>query len=411
MMSDLGGVYTLGVSPGTEVSYNRIHDVSSYGYGAWGLYTDEGSSFVTLTHNLVHDVESESFHQHYGEGNVVTNNILAYAGGGQVRRTRDESHTSFHFLNNIIYFENGAPLYADSYASWTPGAYDMDYNVWWDPTACNLEWAGYSWEDWQALGNDTSSVVADPLFADAAALDFTLDPASPAISLGFEPWDWEAAGLYGDEAWVDAPASWGWAYTTHTDPSASLSDTFESSAPGDPPADATIWGEATDAWVKIVATEAYTGAQSLEFQDQADLAAPYAPMAWYTPAMCGSVTASFAVKIEEGTVFYHEWRDWPSASSSYDAGPSVYVNADGTLAANFSSTLGSVPTDEWLVFTISAEVGGTDGSWSLAVEQEDGTVLSWSGLSGVALGELNWVGFVANGAEEGRFWLDDLDVR
>jgi hypothetical protein len=126
--------------------------------------------------------------------------------------------------------------------------------------------------------------------------------------------------------------------------------------------------------------------------------------------MCGSVTASFAVKIEEGTVFYHEWRDWPSASSGYDAGPTVYVHGDGSLAANWA-TVGSVPTDEWLVFTIRAEVGGTDGSWSLAVKHEDGTVQSWSELPGVALGELNWVGFVANGTEEGRFWLDDLDVR
>ena len=35
--------------------------------------------------------------------------------------------------------------------------------------------------EWQAVGNDTSSVVSDPLFVDPGNLDFTLDPASPAI--------------------------------------------------------------------------------------------------------------------------------------------------------------------------------------------------------------------------------------
>lgn len=114
--------------------------------GSWGLYTDEGSSFITLTHNVVYNAESESFHQHYGEANVVSNNILAYAGGGQVRRTRDEEHTSFYFLNNIVFFDNGQPLYSGGYSSWTPGRYEMDYNVWWDPAACRLDWAGDSWD-------------------------------------------------------------------------------------------------------------------------------------------------------------------------------------------------------------------------------------------------------------------------
>jgi hypothetical protein len=133
-------------------------------------------------------------------------------------------------------------------------------------------------------------------------------------------------------------------------------------------------------------------------------------MASYTPSICGNVTETFAVKIEEGTVFYHEWRDWPNTSAGYNAGPSLYIYGDGTLAANWV-TLGTVPMNQWLLFTLNAEVGGSDGTWSLAVEQEDGSIQSWSALPGGALAELNWVGFVANGTEEGRFWLDDLDLR
>jgi len=410
MLSDLGGVYTLGVSPGTEVSYNRIHDIRSYGYGGWGLYTDEGSSFVTMTHNVVYNAESESFHQHYGEGNVISNNILAYAGGGQVRRSREEEHTSFHFLNNIVYFDNGQPLYYGGYSAWTPGRYEMNYNVWWDPTACALDWAGYSWAGWQAVGNDTSSVVNDPMFVDPGNLDFTLDPASPAIALGFEPWDWTAAGLYGDAAWVAKPEAWGWVSTTHPEGSDALADDFESTPLGGPPADATVWGETSAASVEVVDTEAHTGAHSLELRDQPGLAASYAPMISYTPSMCGGVTASFAAKLEAEAVLYHEWRDWGDPYSSYDAGPSVTLYGDGTLYASWSS-IGSVPTNQWLVFTISANIGTGDGTWSLSVEAEDGTVQTWPSLPATALGSLNWVGFVANADADARLWLDDLAVR
>ena len=410
MLSDLGGVYTLGVSPGTEVSYNRIHDIRSYGYGGWGLYTDEGSSFITLSHNVVYNAESESFHQHYGEANVVSNNILAYAGGGQVRRTRDEDHTSFYFLNNIVYFDNGQPLYDGAYSGWTPGRYEMDYNVWWDPSACALDWAGYSWAGWQSVGNDNASVVSDPLFVDAENLDFTLDPASPALALGFEPWDWTAAGLYGDADWVARPASWGWTSATHPASSAWIVDGFESTPLGDPPAEATVWGTTAEAWVKVVDTEARTGSRSLELRDQPGLAASYAPMFNYTPSMCGPVTASFAAKLEAGAMLYHEWRDWPAGASSYSAGPSVTVTGDGTLYASWTP-IGTVPTGMWLDFTIFTEVGGASGLWSMSVEAEDGTVKTWSDLPATPLGSLNWVGFVANSDGDTRLWLDDLDVR
>ncbi len=186
ILSDMGGIYTLGRQPGTRICNNLWHDMAGLNYGGWGIYFDEGSSGIVAESNVVYRTTHGGFHQHYGETNVVRNNIFAFGRDAQIQRTRAEEHIGFTFEHNIVYFDSGVLLAGD----WAGDNFRMDNNIYFDARAGSapetMRFAGATLEQWRARGHDVHSLIADPLFVATGDGGFRLQTSSPAIKIGFQ---------------------------------------------------------------------------------------------------------------------------------------------------------------------------------------------------------------------------------
>jgi len=186
LLNDKGGIYTLGVQPGTVIRYNKIHDIQAFNYGGWGIYLDEGSSQILIEKNLVYRTRDGGFHQHYGKENIIQNNIFAFGTVAQIRRSTPEPHLSFTFERNIVYWQEGTLLFGN----WADSNFLFDYNIYWQVGGKEIRFDNVSWQEWKAKGKDQNSIIADPLFVAPEQGDFRLSPNSPAFQLGFQPISW-----------------------------------------------------------------------------------------------------------------------------------------------------------------------------------------------------------------------------
>lgn len=209
VLSDMAGVYTLGISPGTEVSHNVIHDVYSYDYGGWGLYTDEGSTGIRMEDNLVYHTKTGSFHQHYGRNNIIDNNIFAFSKKYLAQDSRIEDHLSFVFKHNIL-LSGGEPFFQ---GCWKTGRVEIDSNCYWimgkqrPPFMISTRDYGgkpvdsLNFSQWQSAGKDGYSLFRNPEFKDARHYDFELADTALTRRIGFVPFDYKKAGVTGSHEW------------------------------------------------------------------------------------------------------------------------------------------------------------------------------------------------------------------
>lgn len=428
LLSDMGGVYTLGPSEGTSVSHNLIHDVTCFTYGGWGLYTDEGSTGITMEGNVTYDTTDGGFHQHYGKDNVIRNNVFAFSEEYQVKRSRAEDHLSFTFEKNIVFFDRGE-LLGSNWTGTTANFLNKD-NVYWDASGRPVTFTDKKLPlaEWQKKGQDLGSAVADPLFVDPVRRDFRLKPGSPALAMGIRSIDVSAMGVLRDDpAWRrladtferGAPAV---RPPRPEAPALNLRQAFEGriidqqrpfphatpalsalrSAPGKP---RVSLGDV----LRLTTAKQAEGKQSLLFQDAPGLPSHYYPMLSFHPNhRTGVSRVSFALYLEPKAVFIHEWR---TKGNPYRTGPVLHIQ-NGRLTGVKGLDM-AVPTQKWIRFDLSAVIGdAVTGRWDLKVTPEGEPAKEFKGLPcrHPDMKSLGWVGFISNADEKTAFYLDDLAI-
>lgn len=214
VLSDMGGIYILGVQAGTIIRGNHIREVYSRNYGGWGIYLDEGSSFVVVENNLVHHVGNQCFNQHYGRENIIRNNIFAYSDDCVLSVTREQlrqgepwpvsAHTrnSVSFLRNIV-LSKDKPFHLFTQVLPEQKYFVGQGNTYWNAGMAKVgeEGGGLSRVGGEArtlslgaleqLGMAVQYLYADP----GVVIDqhgYTISADSPALACGFVPFELQA---------------------------------------------------------------------------------------------------------------------------------------------------------------------------------------------------------------------------
>jgi hypothetical protein len=132
---------------------------------------------------------------------------------------------------------------------------------------------------WQELGYDKHSVIADPLFVDPRNNDYRLQPNSPALKIGFQPFDYSQAGVYGDPSWIEkaAQAKMPAFEVAPEPPPLSIHDNFEKTPVGRRPRMAQTHVEDNGDVIEVTADRAAMGKQSLKVADASGLKYTYNP--------------------------------------------------------------------------------------------------------------------------------------
>jgi parallel beta-helix repeat protein len=180
---------------------------------SFAIYLDDFASGIQVYGNVLnHNIGGIDIHS--GWNNTVTNNIVANGSSNSLELQAPnwtgagaQPSSNNVFDHNIVVANSATSGTSEAGGSLTGASWD--HNLYsgtqlsgspfliWGTTAPNYY---NTLAQWQGFGFDLHSVVADPLFANAAQGNFTLAANSPAYALGFQDIPIAQIGLPGYHA-------------------------------------------------------------------------------------------------------------------------------------------------------------------------------------------------------------------
>lgn len=400
MLADGAAIYTLGVSPGTEIIGNVIREVrgyEGYGYGAFGLYNDQGSSGITMKNNIVVGTDTGGYYLHFGRDLVLKQNLFALGRMSEIRVSKPDELTNLDISENVLIPLGSEPLDG----KFPPGSV-------------------------QLLDNSVSDRASKGGRLNIKLCGSGCKPAATSVSLGDGAKDLRFSGLDpATSAWVgkvlaqvgpdgDAPRMRGKAQLVleagppkPVAPAVPLEIDLNAATTGLPASLRYAPANDPNAF-KVVNDGGASGGRCLLFADNASFASRSEPNAYaFLNHERGTSVARFAIRYDANASFVHEWRD---DGRPFAVGPSLTIDAAGVKAAG--RVIAKPHPGDWVEITVSAPLASEDGRWTLEVRSQGKVLGRAADLKFGTLGwqHLNWVGFISNAATDSQSCLAGIHI-
>ncbi|MCU0786142.1 MAG: right-handed parallel beta-helix repeat-containing protein [Verrucomicrobia bacterium] len=407
-----------------------LHSTGRWSYPdySWGIYLDLDNSGWHVHDNITYDTVLGGFMLNAGMENLVENNIFVGGRESQVRFNRWSGDLYIPVghrceRNIIAYAGHSASLYLATGILPENCRYarNLIHTGAGTPRIEGIPLGEHtdSWSAWQALGQDAGSVLADPLFVDAAQHDYRLDPNSPAFKLGFHPIDLAHAGNYSsaerrtwprpEEAVVRPPADYTEPRERRGQPA--LRD-YEDYEPGEPERMAIVGPRTGTAFSGVTDAQAFSGKHSMQISKPAPGAGEKVSSPFITyplTAATGPLKIAFALRFNPGASFLCETRN---ALQDYQTGPGVYVDDKGQLIAGGKPIL-KLPPETWIQFVAEGPLGkDAKGTYTLTVIIAGQKPQTFAGLPhSPKFQSLQFLVLMLPGTGSGTVWVDDLTIK
>ena len=248
----------------------------------------------------------------------------------------------------------------------------------------------------------------------AAEIRYTLDGSEPTRSSNrYEsPFTLDRPTTVQAKSFADNATDAVGASVTFAAPPQPIVEDFESAPVGMPtPKTTTAEDAKLTKYVARVSTEQAAGGQrSLKLTDGPGQKAPFTPHVYYRCRFDeGRLIGRFDIRIDATSSLYYQWRQY---DKGYKSGPTVTILPGGVVTHKGKNLL-QIPTNEWVRFEVSCDVG----------EKATGTFQMRVWLPGAAspsefqqlqqdpeFQRLDWFGFASKAEEDCVYYIDNIEL-